>query len=472
MIATTVGEIAALTGGRLDGVSADVVVDGPIVVDSRRCVPGSAFVCVAGQHDDGHRFAADARRRGAAVALAQERVDAPAIVVDDTVAALGRLAAGVLRRAHNCRVVGVTGSSGKTSTKDLIAAVLSPQAATVAAAGSFNNEIGLPLTVLGIEANTRFLVLEYSARGPGHIAYLCGVARPDVAVVLNVGTAHLGEFGSREAVAAAKGELVEAVAPDGVAVLGVDDSMVSRMRSRTTASVLGFGVSEDADVRIADLTLTSDARPAFRLETAAGSIDVRLQISGAHQALNAAAAAAAAIALDVPLGEISARLAAVSEVSAHRMQVRRRADGLVVVDDAYNANPESMVAALDALAAVARERSGRSWAVLGEMRELGADSEELHRVVGRHAAALGIDRVVTVGADSAAIGVGAASDPDWTGALDEVADADAAIVLLRSAIAASDVVLVKASNALALWRVATAVLATEERGHSNVGVPA
>src|SRR5581483_6423140 len=355
----SVGDVAALSGGRLETADPRSRVTGPVVVDSRQCSPGSLFVCLVGDHTDGHLHVGDAFARGAVVAVAARPIEGPAVVVDNPLRALGFLAGGVLRRTTKCRVVGITGSSGKTSTKDLVAAVLSGAAETVAAAASLNNEIGLPLTVLEVTETTRNLVLEYSARGVGHIAYLCRIAPPQIAAVLNVGSAHLGEFGSRDVVAAAKGELIEALEPAGVAVLGVDDPMVAAMRSRTSASVIRFGTSADADVRVEDLRLDAQARPTFRLRTPDDVEQISLRLSGGHQAMNAAAAAAIGLAL----GEVTA-------ISAHRMQVGVRDDGLLVVDDAYNANPESMRAALDALAVLARDRSGKTWAVLGEMREL------------------------------------------------------------------------------------------------------
>jgi UDP-N-acetylmuramoyl-tripeptide--D-alanyl-D-alanine ligase len=458
----TAGDVAALTGGRLEGVAAQTMVTGPVVVDSRLCTSGSLFVCVPGEQTDGHLHVGDAFRRGAVVAIASRPIDGPAIVVDDTVRSLGFLAGGVLRRTTNCRVIGITGSSGKTSTKDLVAAVVSEAGPTVAAVGSFNNEIGLPLTVLGVEESTRHLVLEYSARGVGHIEYLCRIARPAISVVLNVGSAHLGEFGSREVVAAAKSELVEALAPDGLAILGVDDPLVAAMRSRTTAAVVGFGSSDEADVRIESLTLNVNARPRFRLVTPQGTAKIALQLVGAHQAINAAAAAAVGLAVGMSLPEVSSALAEVTAVSAHRMQVVSRPDGLVVVDDAYNANPESVRAALDALAVLSEGRDGASWAVLGEMRELGADSPELHGVVGRHAAALGVDHLVVVGEPARAIAVGASSVSEWSGTVEFVPDADAATALLGAAVDSTDVVLVKASNVVALWRVAEALLEPDD----------
>jgi UDP-N-acetylmuramoyl-tripeptide--D-alanyl-D-alanine ligase len=464
MITMTARDVAALTGGECVAVDPATVVTGPVVVDSRAATPGSLFVGVAGEHTDGHHYVDDAVRRGAVAVLANRPVDAPAVVVDDTVRALGFLAGGVLRRTSHCRVVGITGSSGKTSTKDLVAAMFGAAGPTVAAKASLNNEIGLPLTVLDVDVATRFLVCEYSARGKGHIAYLCGIARPAVGVVLNVGSAHLGEFGSREAIAEAKGELVEALPPDGVAVLGVDDPLVAAMRSRTAARVLGFGASAHADVRIESLALDDRARPRFQLATPAGVASVNLQLSGAHQAANAAAAVAAGLAEGLELDAIVEALTAVQTVSSHRMHVTSRDDGLLVVDDAYNANPESVRAALDALAVLAAGRAGDSWAVLGEMRELGNESEMLHETVGRHAATLGIDHVVVVGAAARPIAAGARSVAGWQGRVEAAGTVQAAIALVESAASRDDVVLVKASNSIRLWRVAEALVAPSADG--------
>jgi UDP-N-acetylmuramoyl-tripeptide--D-alanyl-D-alanine ligase len=427
------------------------------------------FACIAGEHTDGHLYVNDAVARGAVVALAERPVDGPAVVVDDVVRSLGYLAGGVLRRTPGCRTVGVTGSSGKTSTKDMIAAVLGAAGPTVAARGSLNNEIGLPLTVVDVDASTRYLVLEYSARGVGHIAYLCGIARPEVSVVLNVGTAHLGEFGSREAVAQAKGELVEALAADGVAVLCVDDPLVASMRTRTNARVVGFGVAPDAEVRVESLTLDADARPRFELVTPEGSVSVALQVSGAHHAVNAAAAAAVGLVAGLSLADIAAELGLLSTLSPHRMQVSRRDDGLLVVDDAYNANPESVRAALETLATLARVRRGASWAVLGEMRELGDEADALHVSVGTQAATSGIDHLVVVGAEAGPIATGARSVPGWAGTVEVVADADLATAMVAAAVGDGDVVLVKASNALRLWRVAEGLLTVEGHDSAPVG---
>lgn len=457
MLMLRADEIAALSGGRLDRAEPAMQVAGPVVIDSREAGRGCIFVALRGEHSDGHAFVADAIRRGAALAVVDRPVDEPAVVVDDVEKALGYLAGGVLRRAPGIRVVGVTGSSGKTSTKDLIASVLRGAGPTVAAQGSFNNEIGLPLTVLGVDRDTENLVLEYSARGVGHIAYLTGIARPRIGVVLNVGSAHLGEFGSREAIAKAKGELVEALPADGVAVLNVDDPLVAAMASRTSAEVVRYGEGTGADVRIVDLSVDDQARPRFRLVTPQGEADVGLALHGRHHASNAAATAAVGLAAGMSLPAVVEALAAATPQSAHRMSVSRRADGLLVIDDAYNANPESMAAALDALVRLSRPRGGKTWAVLGEMRELGDRSLDLHRATGRMAADLAVDHLVVVGDVAAAIGEGARSVEGWPGDCTIVATNDEAAEVVAAA-GADDVVLVKASNAARLWQVAERVV--------------
>jgi UDP-N-acetylmuramoyl-tripeptide--D-alanyl-D-alanine ligase len=313
------------------------------------------------------------------------------------------------------------------------------------------------LTVLRAEETTQTLVLEYSARGIGHIRYLCGIARPDISLVLNVGAAHLGEFGSREAIATAKGELVEALSPDGVAVLNADDDLVRAMARRTGARVTTFGVGADADVRIESLRTDDLARPQFTLRTPAGTASVKLQLSGAHHASNAAAVVAAAVAAGISLDVAVTALEQVSVLSPHRMQMRQRGDGVVVIDDAYNANPESMHAALRALSAVAARR-GRAWAVLGAMRELGDDAPAMHEQLGVTAAELGIDQVLAVGPDAAAVATAATDVGTWRGHARAVDDVDAAVGVLRDEVRPGDVVLVKASNSEQLWRVADSLL--------------
>ncbi|MFZ5852773.1 MAG: UDP-N-acetylmuramoyl-tripeptide--D-alanyl-D-alanine ligase [Actinomycetota bacterium] len=453
MIPLRLDEVAAAVRGRLtDAPDPGLMVSGPVVVDSRAAQPGSLFVAVRGERRDGHDFAAAARAAGAVAVLAARPVGGPAVLVPDPVAALGALARAVLDRlAGGVTVVGVTGSSGKTGTKDLCAQVLARRGPTVAPPGSYNNEIGVPLTVLRADRDTRHLVLEMGARGVGHIRRLCEVAPPRVGVVLNVGSAHLGEFGSRERIAEAKGELVAALPADGWAVLNGDDPLVAAMAKRTAARVITWGQGPGVQVR-AERVRLDGGRPVFWLRSPAGSAEVRLGLVGPHQVGNAVAAAAASLALGQPLAEVAEALGAARSLSPWRMEVHERPDGVTVVNDAYNANPESMRAALEALVALAGTR--RTWAVLGEMRELGEAAPVAHAEVGRWAARLGVGCVVAVGAPAAPIhdaarAEGACAVP--------VPDGTAAVELLSARLAPGDVVLVKASRAAGLERVADAL---------------
>jgi len=453
MIPLRLQEISRATGGRLvDGADPESYVDGAVVLDSRLAAAGSLFVAVPGEHADGHDFAAAAVDAGAVAFLGTRPVGVPGIVVDDTAIALGAVATAVLRRLPGIRVIGVTGSAGKTSTKDLVGAVFAIDGPTVAPAGNLNNEFGLPLTVTTAQPDTETIVLEYGARGIGHIRYLTTVAPPHIGIVLNVGAAHLGEFGSREKIAQAKGELVEALDAGGAAVLNADDPIVVAMASRTQASVLTFGVAETADVRVGELTTDDAARPRFVVTTPKGRATVALSLHGAHHAHNAAAAIAAGLAAGLDLDAMVQAVEAATARSPHRMHVRERGDGVVVIDDAYNASPDSMLAGLRAL--LKMKTHGRRWAVLGAMRELGAETERAHREIGVHAAKLGVDRLVVVGADAGPIADGAAAAAGWSGEVTTVADADAAAVLVAAEVLDGDVVFVKASNSERLWRVA------------------
>ncbi|MCO1655889.1 UDP-N-acetylmuramoyl-tripeptide--D-alanyl-D-alanine ligase [Pseudonocardia humida] len=468
MIEMRLADVAAVTGGRLHRATGEERV-ASVEFDSRAVGPGALFLALPGERADGHAFAAAAVAAGASGVLAGREVDAPAVVVPPAppgghfartylaandpdgsgaavLAALAALAAHAVRSLPATAVVGVTGSSGKTTTKDLLAAVLAPLGPTVAPPGSFNNELGLPWTALRAGADTRHLVLEFSARGPGHIAALAAAVPPRVAAVLNVGSAHLGEFGSRAAVARAKGELVEALPADGVAVLNADDPAVAAMAERTAARVvrfgLGTGTGPDPVVRAEDVELHA-GRARFTLVAPTGSAPVALRLVGAHQVGNALAAAAVALELGGDPAGVAAALSAAEPGSRWRMEVTDRPDGVTVVNDAYNANPESMRAALSALVAIAGPR--RSWAVLGTMAELGADAAAAHADIARAARDLGVDRLVEVGAAG------------YAGA-HRVDDAAAAIALLRAELEEGDVVLVKASRAVGLDRVATALL--------------
>ena len=469
MIALSLAEIAAATGGRVDGIDGKFLVDGPVVVDSREVTPGALFVAVPGERVDGHDFAAAAVAAGAKAVLATRPVGVPAVIVEDTVTALGELAGLVVRRLaeeDGLAVVGVTGSQGKTSTKDLIASVLEPVGHTIAPPGSFNNEIGLPLTALRANSLTRFLVMEMGARGVGHIHYLCDIAPPRIGVVLNVGLAHVGEFGSREAIAQAKGELVEALPPDGLAVLNADDPLVAAMAARTSARVLTYGLgalggaADLPDVSATDVHLDREGRARFLLRTPDGAAEVALGLHGAHHVPNSLAAAAVAHELGMSTPAIAAALSAATPRSRWRMEVTTRPDGVTVINDAYNANPDSMRAALSALVAIAGER--RSWAVLGEMRELGESSPAEHEAVGRLVADMEISRLVVVGDGARAAHTGALGAKTWDDEPVFVADVEAAAELLAKELRPADAVLVKASRAAGLERIADRLLEAAE----------
>jgi UDP-N-acetylmuramoyl-tripeptide--D-alanyl-D-alanine ligase len=473
VITMTCGEIADAVDGRVHAPPgahdpAAVRVSGPPFLDSRAPEPDGLFVAVPGEHVDGHDFAVAAVEAGAAAALASRPVDVPCVLVDDVVAALGRLASHVLARLPRLRVVGLTGSQGKTGTKDLVAQLLEASGATVAPVGSFNNELGVPLTALRCDPQTDNLVLEMGARGIGHVRYLADMTHPTVAVVLNVGVAHLGEFGSRAGIAQAKGELVEALPDDGVAVLNADDPLVMGMAGRTRARVLTFGTSARADVRVHDLEVDAQGRPRFTLSTPTGSAPVALPLTGEHQALNAAAAAAVAHAAGTGVERIARLLADVVPRSPWRMEIRDRDDGVTVINDAYNANPDSMRAALKTLAAIGGGRR-RTVAVLGEMLELGEASRAEHDAVGRLAVRLDISRLVVVGEGARPIHLGASLEGSWAEESVFVPDLDAALEFLDADVAAGDVVLVKASRAAGLERVAAALLDRPAAGTAAPG---
>ncbi len=461
MIAMTLAEIAALTGGTVDAGDPETTVTGPAFLDSRRPEPGGLFVACPGGHVDGHEYAGQALASGAAATLCARPVGVPSVVVTDPVAALGLLARAVLDRLPGCRRVAITGSQGKTSTKDLLAHILEQAGPTVAPTESFNNEIGVPLTALHATAATRYLIAEMGARGRGHISYLAGIVPPQVAVVLNVGMAHLGEFGSRAGIAAAKGELVEALPGSGVAVLNADDPYVRAMADRTAARVVTFGHDPQASVLISGLALDDGGHPTFRLQRAGEAATVTLPLVGEHHALNAAAATAAALGCGVALQDSADALRTATPRSRWRMEVHERPDGVTVVNDAYNANPDSVRAALNALVAMAsgRKDGARTWAVLGEMRELGPSSADEHDRIGRLAARLDVSRLVVVGADAEPVHHGASSAGVAPDRLTFVADSDQALAVLRAQVRAPDIVLVKASRAAGLEVVAEGLIA-------------
>jgi UDP-N-acetylmuramoyl-tripeptide--D-alanyl-D-alanine ligase len=481
-------EIARITGARLDGgADPSAVVVGPVVIDSRRAAPGGLFAAVAGERADGHDFAVAAIAAGAVAVLGTRPCGAPALIVANVPVALARLAQEVVARLPEVTIAGITGSSGKTSTKDLTAQLVEGLGPTVAPEGSYNNEFGFPLTVLRADERTRYMVLELAARGVGHIASLCEIAPPRIGAVLNVGHAHTGEFGGIERVARAKGELPAALPAAGAAILNADDPRVMAMAERTEARIVTFGLGATdratspgptssgptspgspssgspssgsptaPDFTVTNIRLDDLGRPSFTLVTPAGTAPVRLALHGAHHVPNALAAAAIAAELGLGLADISAGLSAATARSKWRMEVRRTVGGVTVVNDAYNANPESVRAALDTLGHMARGR--RSFAVLGQMAELGVESRASHVAAGALAAGTGVTGLIVVGKEAEPILDGALAAAGWRGEAIGVPDGPGAVAALRGRLADGDVVLVKASRAAGLESVAAALL--------------
>ena len=458
MIPLSLAQIAQITGGELAG-DATALVTGEVVIDSRRAGPGGLFAAVAGERADGHDFAADAIAAGAVAVLATRPVPEPSVLVADVEAALAALARQVIDALPAAQIAGITGSSGKTSTKDLAAQLAERLGPTIAPAGSFNNELGLPLTVLRADPSTRYLVLELSARGLGHIAQLCRIAPPRYGLVLNVGRAHAGEFGGLDRVAQAKGELVEALPADGVAILNADDPRVLAMAARTQARVVTFSAAprpprtaHAPSIRAADIRLDDLGRPSFSLLTPEGPAPVALQLHGAHNVPNALAAAALARELGLGLADIAEALSAAVARSRWRMEVHHRADGVTIINDAYNANPESVRAAIEALSHLARD--GRGFAVLGHMAELGEISRASHEEIGAFAARAELAGLIAVGPEAEPLLAGARQVPSWPGEALAVPDGAAAVDVLANQLKPGDVVLVKASRAAHLEGVA------------------
>jgi len=448
----TLSSLAGSTGGRVEG--EDVTVT-RAAADSREVGEGHLFVALPGDRADGHDFVGQAFERGAAAAMVARDGPwpGPALVVNDPRTALLELAANE-RSSLGCEVVGITGSTGKTSVKDLAAAVLGARFRVTASPRSFNTEVGVPLTILAADERTEVVVCEMGSRGKGHLRLLCEVARPGVGVVTNVGLAHMEMFGSTEAVADAKAELVESLPPEGTAVLNADDPVVGGFASRTRAGVLSFGTGAGADVRAEDLVLDRGGRASFTLRTPGGTERVELAVPGEHMAWNALAAAGCGVALGLSAGECAAALKD-ARVSAWRMETFQGRDGITVVNDAYNANPASMAAALKAARWIAGD--GRCVAVLGEMAELGSIAGEEHDRVGELAARLGIDELVVVGPAARRIAVGAVREgvePERVTVVDRI---DEALTAVRSAAHPGDVVLVKGSRVAGLERVAEAL---------------
>jgi UDP-N-acetylmuramoyl-tripeptide--D-alanyl-D-alanine ligase len=458
VIALTLAEISAAVDGELIAADDTLTITGTVETDSRLVTPGSIFFALRGETTDGKLFASSAVENGASLVVTAERLDLGAandevaqIVVADTLEALADLARFVVaavRLGGSLRVVGITGSNGKTTTKNMLRAVLTAEGATVAPQGSYNNQVGAPYTMLKIEADTRFLVIEMGASAEGDIARTIGIVVPDISVVLKVGLAHAGEFGGIEVTQRAKAEIVTKLPAAAVAVLNADDHRVVAMASQTAARPVWFGLDEGADVRADDLRATS-AGTAFTLIVGERTREVTLRILGEHHVMNALATIAVALELGVDLDDAVTALQGVERAERWRMEVLRTADGIVVINDAYNASPDSTAAALKTLAQII-EPGQRSVAVLGEMNALGDLADEEHDRIGRLVVRLNIQKLIVIGHRARHIHNAAGLEGSWDGESVLVETDDEAWELLHDELRAGDVVLVKSSNAAGL----------------------
>ena len=456
MIPLTLEEIARAVDGTVHGTAGPpITVSGPVVIDSREVTAGVLFAAIAGARSDGHDFAPAARAAGAVAVLGTRPVDGPCVVADDVVTALTKLA-GLVRDRLNPVVIGLTGSVGKTTTKDLLAQILEREAPTVATSRSFNNEIGLPLTILRADRQTRYLVLEMGAARPGDITHLVRLGRPQIGLVLNVGPAHILTMGGIDGVAKTKTEMVRDLpaAGCGLALLNADDERVAAMAGQTPAAVTFYGTGQDAAVRASDVTLDAAGRASFTLHTPGARAPVRLRLPGEHQVANALAAACAANAVGVPADRIAAALSSAVSRSQGRFEIRERTDGVTIIDDAYNANPASTRAGIRTLAAMAAGR--RTVAVLGEMMHQAEGTMAHHEAIGALAGALRIDVLVAVGNGEGPDAMAAAARAAGV-SVHSVPDGDAATELLTESLRPADVVLVKASSMVGLSAVVAAL---------------
>lgn len=466
MLTMPLERMCEVTGGELLLGSSDAIVNG-LAIDSRRVEPGNVFVALSGEHTDGHEHLDDAISRGAralivtrspgqlesALSAAADR-DVAVLRVRDSLRAVQALAAYHRSRLF-CPVIGVTGSTGKTTTKDFMTAVLGQRFRVVATEGNQNNELGVPLTIMNAGADTDVLIVEMAMRGAGQIAELAAIARPGAGLVTNVGTSHIELLGSQEAIARAKSELVAAVAGDGRVFLNGDDAFSGVLAEESRAQVVYYGLSDAADIRATDVSTDEESRPRFTLTAGDQSREVLLQVPGRHNVYNALAAAAVALYLELPIDEIVQGLTE-ARSSAMRMQSFVTAGGVHVINDAYNANPTSMRAAIETLAEVSA--ATHRVAVLGDMAELGSLTELAHFRIGEEVARLPIDALVTVGERARRIADGARAEGMDDERIRPCANVDEATEVLDDILGPGDVVLVKASRVMGLERVVEGIV--------------
>ena len=447
MIDLSVADIAEIVGGKSFGDSGAIVTAEPFF-DSRSAIQGGIFLALEGQQVDGHNFVEEALAKGGVTAFTTRQVGSNCIVVADVLEAISKLGAEVRRRLPQMKVIGITGSQGKTTTKDIARHVLSIVGETIAPSQSFNNDLGVPLTLLRASAKTRFCVLEMGARHEGDIARLVQMAKPDIGVVLVVGTAHIGEFGSREAIARTKSEIVSNLSKDAIAILGTYDEFTPKMASQTPATVMYFGEKTSCDVRATDIDIR-EGRAHFDLVSKAGREPVALRLIGRHQVPNALAAAAIATALQMPIDKIASGLSTAEIASKWRMEISD-IGSLLLINDSYNANPESMRAALETLRYFAQERGGRAWAFIGKMHELGENSQRDHQSITAFADQMGIDHVVAVNTPEYGNTSGAQLLVQHVSSFDEA-------LAISKEITPGDVILVKGSRAEGLEKLSDAL---------------
>jgi UDP-N-acetylmuramoyl-tripeptide--D-alanyl-D-alanine ligase len=458
MISISAAEISEVIEGRLFG--ENVTVTEAPVLNSTLAKKGCIFLAIEGAHADGHNFAAEAFKNGAVLAICSKPINGNYILVPDVTAALGKLAHFVRLSLKDLRVIGITGSQGKTTTKELLNSVLSQVGPTVSPSGNFNNDLGAPLSLLQCTNETKFCIVEMGARHQGDIARLALISRPDIGVVLKVGSAHLGEFGSIEKIAQTKSELISSLEDSAVAILGNYDPYTPAMASLHKGKKVIFGESSDCDVRATDIEFR-EGRAHFDLVTPEGRSAVGLRIIGLHQVANALAVAAVATELGLTLDQIAGGLSTAESRVQWRMEVIELPQ-LLLINDAYNASPEATSAALSTLSLFAQERGGQSWAYLGKMHELGESSQSDHAAIGTLASELGIDHLVCVGAAEYAQYL----SRDGACMVHLCEDKEQALVIAQS-MNPGDVALVKASRSEKLEELAEAISAQWSEGETE-----
>jgi UDP-N-acetylmuramoyl-tripeptide--D-alanyl-D-alanine ligase len=449
----TLGQICEIVGGELIGDPA-IRVSG-ISIDSRSCKSGDLFAAIVGERVDGHDYVGQALSGGARALLTSKQVEGPQVIVpnspdalDPVIYAIAKISSHVRSLMRGVEVIGITGSSGKTSTKDIIGQVLSHAATTHAPSGSQNNELGLPLTLLSAPRDVKYLVAEMGMRGLGHITYLCNLAQPTIGVITNVGRAHIGEVGSIEGIAKAKSELVRAIQSSGVVVLNADDERVLAMRELTEATVFTYGFASTADVRAENLQLSAYGSYNFDLVYRGERIPASIPMLGEHNVLNSLAAAAVGIAVGMELADIARALTTLKQMSKWRMEVHQVPGNVTIINDAYNANPESMTAALETLTAI--PATGKTYSILGKMHELGNDSDAIHAQIAKLASGLGVTQVVAVGEEAKAYGLADLATEASGGKSQKsvwLPDFDTACDYIVNEVNSGDILLFKASRA-------------------------